>query len=137
MSGTDTGSILGAESYVGRTLLMRPQYGYGWVQQDLEGTDKYAAIEIPESFHITIDRFFSYNGSPVGGIGRVNEPGAVLDRTVVSFSCRHVGSWNFTTNVGHFNVTIGQTERVSDNGWLLAVGPPGLIGYGQLVDDAA
>jgi hypothetical protein len=82
-----------------------------------------------------IDRFFRFEGTLMGGIGTIREPGHPLDGLHLGFSARHTIDRDFVNDPVHCNLTVGREERTSENGWLLAVGPPALIGFGRLRDD--
>ena len=124
------------EAYVGRRLLVEPQYGYGWNAQVDTHAGAYPAVDVPPPFHLTVDRFFKVNGALIGGIGTVEEAGHSLNGLKVGFSSRHTVDRDFVSDPVTCNLTIGAEESESKDGWLLAVGPPGLAGFGRLVDDA-
>jgi hypothetical protein len=59
-----------------------------------------------------------------------------LHGLVVGFSARHAAERDFVRDPVTCNLTIGSLTHVSDDGWLLAVGAPALVGVGRLRDDA-
>ena len=124
-------------SYVGGQVLVEPVYGYGWTEQVPDSSGTYPSIDVPIPFHMTIDCLFESQGELMGGLGTIQESGHALDGHRISFSVRHRGQWDFVSKTAHYNLAVGSTERVADNGWLLAVGAPYLVGFGVIRDDAA
>lgn len=124
------------EKYVGRSVLVEPIYGYGWTQQIETPTGAYPEVELPRPFHVRIDRLFDFAGEMRGGIATVQEEGHPLDGKRVAFSTRTLGTWDFASKIAHYNLHVGTVERVTDKGWILAVGEPALVGFGQIRDDA-
>ena len=124
-------------SFIGHQLLCEPIYGYGWNQQIPDAGGNYPTIEVPWPFHMTVDRLFEVVTELRGGLGTIREPGHPLDSYRISFSTRHVGEWDFTSQVADYNLQIGVMERASDEGWLFAVGGPSLVGFGSIRADAA
>ena len=124
------------ENYLGRRLLVEPQHGYGWNAQVVTSGGWYPDVEVPDNFHFVIERFFRFEGSLMGGIGTIQEPGHALNGLLVGFSMRHLRDGDFGLGPVTCNLTVGSETRVADNGWLLAVGAPALVGFGSLRDDA-
>jgi hypothetical protein len=121
------------ELYLGRQLLVEPEYGYGWNSQ---ATPTYCEVEVPAKFHFVVDRFFHFGGALMGGIGTIHEPGHALDGLRLGFSARDTTERDFAGDRVTCNLTVGSETRESVNGWLLAVGPPALVGFGTVRDDA-
>jgi hypothetical protein len=121
------------ELYYGRQLLVEPEHGYGWNSQV---TSPYREVEVPAKFHFVVDRFFHFGGALMGGIGTIQEPGHALDGLRLGFSARHTAERDFVEDPVTCNLTVGSETRESANGWLLAVGPPALVGFGKVRDDA-
>jgi hypothetical protein len=124
-------------AYLGSQVLVEPVFGYGWRQQVPDSSGRYSEVEVPQPFHLIIDRFFDFKGELMGGLGTVVEPGHALDGLRVSFSARYQGAWDFLSRQSHYNLAVGSTERTTDNGWVLAVGLPALTGFGVIRDDAS
>jgi hypothetical protein len=62
------------ETYLGRRILVEPQYGYGWTShQGMEGAS--CPVPVPLDFHLVIGRFFMSHGKLMGGIGTIEELG--------------------------------------------------------------
>jgi hypothetical protein len=121
------------EVYLGRQLLVEPEYGYGWNSQV---SSTYREVEVPAKFHFVVDRFFHFGGTLMGGIGTIQEPGHALDGLRLGFSARHMAERDFVKDPVTCNLTVGSETRESANGWLLAVGSPALVGFGRVRDDA-
>jgi hypothetical protein len=140
MTGRERGLVAVAlsaecETYLGRRILVEPQYGYGWTShQGMEGAS--CPVPVPLDFHLVSGRFFMSHGKLMGGIGTIEELGHALHGLVVGFSARHTAERDFVRDPVTCNLTIGSLTHVSDNGWLLAVGAPALVGVGRLRDDA-
>jgi hypothetical protein len=129
MTGRERGLVAVAlsaecETYLGRRILVEPQYGAS------------CPVPVPLDFHLVIGRFFMSHGKLMGGIGTIEELGHPLHGLVVGFSARHTAERDFVRDPVTCNLTIGSLTHVSDNGWLLAVGAPALVGVGRLRDDA-
>lgn len=120
------------ETYVGKELLVEPETGYGWSAQ-VAGS--YPQVELPTPFHFVVERFFRFDNALMGGIGTVREPGHPLHTLRIGFSARHAIDRDFIIDPVLCNLTVGSETRTSQNGWLLAVGAPALVGFGRLRDD--
>ena len=129
------GLSLESEAYVGRLLVVEPGYGYGWNSQ-VEVAGTYPEVEVPKPFHIKVERFFCVSGELRGAIGTIIEPGHALGSLLLAFNTRHVGEWNLRNNPPACNLTVGISAHETDKGYLLAVGPPALVGFGTVRDDA-
>jgi hypothetical protein len=125
-----------SERYLGRQLLVEPEYGHGWNAQ-IPTSGWYPEVEVPPTFHFVIERFFRFEGSLRGGIGTIHESGHALDGLLLGFSARYTGEHHFAGEGVRCNLTVGTQTRVAENGWLFAVGAPALVGFGVLRDDAA
>lgn len=123
-------------SYVGRTVLIAPFYGWGWDFGSQARYTSYDDVDRAGPFHAVITRFFEWEGELRGGIGTVQERGHALDGLRVAFSTRHVGEWNFTSQPGQYNVTVGAEELETAEGWLHAGGSGTMQGYASIRDDA-
>ena len=124
--------VLTCETYVGRRLLVEPHFGYGW---NAQVTSPYPDVQVPAEFHFVPQRFFRFEGRLMGGIGTIGEHGHPLDGLLLGFAARHTLDRDFVADPVICNLTIGCEERVAENGWLLAVGPPNIVGFGRLRDD--
>jgi hypothetical protein len=122
------------EGYLGRRILVEPQHGYGWKSLEATAAGQYADVIAPAKFHCVIDRFFRLDGTLIGGAATIREEGHAFDGRQLGFSARHSVDCDFISAVT-CNLTVGNEVRVLENGWLLAQGPPNLIGFGQLRDD--
>ncbi len=94
-------------------------------------------MPVPLDFHFVIDRFFMSHGKLMGGVGTIEELSHALHGLFIGFSARHAAERDFVQDPVTCNLTIGSFTHVGDNGWLLALGEPALVGIGRLRDDAA
>ena len=65
------------DQYVGRTLVVEPQYGWGWVHQ--EGEPFAENRGVPPSFHLRVLRVYKYRGERRGVLARITEPGFLYE----------------------------------------------------------
>lgn len=131
------GLSLECQSYVGNQVLVDPYYGYGWNQQVPDYWGVFPDVDVPQPFHMVIDRLLSVGGELRGGLGTVREPGHALDGNRVSFSTRHTGEWNFTDRCGEYNLSVGSVEQLTVDGRFIVTGLPALTGFGNIRDDVA
>jgi hypothetical protein len=122
--------------YVGRRVLIRPFYGYGWSRFD-PGAPRLSYEEAagPAPFHARLSELFEYDGELRGGIAIIDEPGHLYHGFHTVFSTRHVGEFDFTARLGHYNVEIGPSIHVT--AWPHAAGSPALMGFAEIRDDDA
>lgn len=120
--------------YVGRRVLVRPFYGYGWSRVD-PGAPRLSYEEAagPPPFHARLIEFFEDDGELRGAIAIVDEPGHRYHGLHTVFSTRHVGEFDFTARVGHYNVEIGPEIRVA--AWPHVAGSPALMGFAEIRDE--
>jgi hypothetical protein len=121
------------ESYLGRRLLVEPDHGYGWISQLATVC---SAVEVPAPFHFVVDRFFWIDGALMGGIGTIHEPGHLLDQLQLGFSVRRAADHDFVDDPVTCSLTVGCKASTAQGGWVLAQGPPALVGSGRLRDDS-
>jgi hypothetical protein len=124
--------------FIGKTLRVQPVHGYGWSEHRATGAGyTHTSIQVPLPFALRLIRLWSYEGDARrGGVGRVESPGHPLD-TLVTFSTRHEGLFNFTDKVGHYNIDMSSIEPTEESrGWpITPVGtrvPLGYQGWAQI-----
>lgn len=100
------------ELYIGKILKIEPAYGWGW------GGNKEAPF-VPKPFKIRLESLWSRNGIKKGGIGVIETRGHTYFGWKVIFSTRHVGTFNFTDKIGHYNISITQQKIYEKDGWPL------------------
>lgn len=75
-------------------------------------------------------RLYEYQGNCRGGIAKVEEPGHACDGLWLIFATRHVGVFNFTDRIAHYNAALSDVEPQVpvDNGrfWVIRDEIPGL-----------
>jgi hypothetical protein len=92
-------------TYVGRTLTMRLEYGWGWTlhirgSSEAEPSSEIDAINLT-SVRVVPSEFFADGGvSTRGFLGRVTEPGHLLhDLPVLAFTTSDGFDYDFTSHV--------------------------------------
>jgi hypothetical protein len=109
--------------HIGRLIDFRTLPGWGWI-----GTPPEEPVPPPFSAHLL--RFFEWRGNRRGGIAKVEEKGHVCDGLWVLFATRHVGVFDFTERITHYNVALLEVEPSDpvDNGtfWVIDASPMGL-----------
>ena len=101
------------EDFVEKLLKVNPVYGWGW------GGNKEEPVP-PPPFEIVLDRLWWMDGKRRGGVGTIRTSGHRYDGWVVIFSTRHVGEFNFSDKVGHYNITITNCKIIEKDGWPVA-----------------
>lgn len=125
-----------ATTAIGKLLTFKTEYGYGWF-----GTSR--ADEYPDPFQARLLRFFEWRGNRRGGIAKVEQSGHACDGMWVLFATRHVGIFNFTDCIEHYNVALltREPEEPEDNGtfWVMSEDTPGLAmgGFAEIFESAA
>lgn len=92
------------DASIGRVLTVQPIYGYGWYHEAKAGGPK--AYEVPEPFHVRVQRIYTYLGERRGIVGRITEPDFIYDEFWLVSMTRHVGIWNFTDRPAQSNLLI-------------------------------
>ena len=81
-------------AYVGRQLIARPYYGWGWLQ--LEGDDgKPTPVAVPSKFSFTVLGYFNWNGERRGGVGQVSDTESQFHDLWLMFYTCHAGTFDF------------------------------------------
>ncbi len=122
--------------YIGHRVLISPFYGYGWSRLDPDAPRlSYEEMAGPPSFHARLAEFFEHDGELRGATAIIDEPGHRYHGCHTVFSTRHVGEFDFTTRVGHYNIEIGPS--IHEGAWPHVAGSPALMGFAEIRDDAA
>ena len=98
------------EEFVGKTLHVTPVYGWGW-----SGNPEQP--DAPKDFEMRLLRLWSDEKGRRGGVGEVEDPNHPCHGWAVVFSTRHVGLFNFTDKLGHYNITITAGDIIVKKGW--------------------
>jgi hypothetical protein len=122
--------------YIGHRVLITPFYGYGWSRLD-PGAPRLSDEEVegPPPFHARLSELFTYEGELRGATAIIDEPGHRYHGFHTVFSTRHVGEFDFTARVGHYNIEIGPSIHTA--AWPHVEGSPALMGFAEIRDDAA
>lgn len=85
-------------NYVGNRALVSPIEGWGW------------SDDRPPSFEMElVDLVADDSGQLRGGSGRILEKDHKYDGYWVLFSARHQGTWNFTNQLGDYDLCINRS----------------------------
>jgi hypothetical protein len=100
------------ENHVGKLLEVKPIYGWGWFGNKEEPNP-------PSDFKMHLNSLWSRENKRRGGIGIIEDEDHEYNGWTVIFSTRHYGTVNFTDKVGHYNITITQSELIEKDGFPL------------------
>ena len=131
------------DQYAGRTLIVQPHSGYGWVHQ--EGKPFMENGGVPTPFRLNVLRIYLYKGERRGVLARITEPGFLYDGYWLVSMTRHKGIWNFTDRPATYNLLIcpeepveGKVEDSLDQSELWPVwhlqGYPHVSGFGRIAE---
>lgn len=132
----------GCDEYVGRTLIVEPQNGYGWRHPP---TGPFGTHGVPPPFRLMVQRVYSYKNERRGVVARVAEAGFAYDGFWLVSMTRHVGVWNFAERPAMYNLLLcpeeplqGQEEDSPMYGktwpvWHLR-GEPHVSGFGRIAE---
>ena len=120
------------KSYLGKSVAVKPVYGWGWSRLDAPEIPVPAEFNgVPRPFHCRILGFFYFGEELRGAIGRIEEPGHIYDGLWVVFSTRVVGVHNFTDHLPYCDVQIGSVAPGGE--WPeFTSGSPIINGYGYV-----
>ena len=122
--------------YVGRRVLIKPFYGYGWSRTDPDAPQlSYEELAGPPPFHARLSEFFEHDGELRGAIAIIDEPGHRYHGFHTVFATRHVGKFDFTVRVGYYTIEIG--PDINSTAWPHVAGSPALVGFAEIRDDNA
>jgi hypothetical protein len=132
-------------SYVGRTVLVLPYYGYGWTRPDLgQPAPPPVGRFGPEPYHLVIKDLVVHADQFMGASGTIVEAGHDFDQQWCALLLRSTDNHDFTTNPGHYMVWISENELPVRPAADLALyewvtfdkAVPCLCGYGMAADSA-
>jgi hypothetical protein len=120
---------------IGKILYAGPAYGWGW-------TGNPEAPFVPKPFEFMLGSLWKReNGLTGGGVGTITETKHHYNGWYFIFTIRHLGRFNFTDRIGHFNVFITKEFRFRlKDGQPVPVRKKGgcsgyaLIGYREHID---
>jgi hypothetical protein len=116
MTVDDKGLDDTCENYVGAILEVHPVYGWGWLGNKEEPNP-------PSDFKMRLISLWSREDKRRGGIGVIEDEGHEYNGWTVIFSTRHQGTFNFIDKIGHYNITITQSELIEKDGFPLPKDP--------------
>jgi len=129
--------------FVGKALLMRLENGWGW---SVSFSDQPYSVPFEQFDEISLNwvrvipfEFFSaYEASTRGFLGRIAQPGHILnDTTVLAFTIPQGFDWNFTSNIcqaWRFFFGDGELSCPTDS-FPRLIGPKIIGGYGIVTSD--
>jgi hypothetical protein len=118
--------------YVGKLVVARPVYGWGWSFGADSPFSDYGQIDAIGDFHVRVSEFCWLDGEMRGAIGLIEELDCAIDGSLIEFATRHAGEWNFTSKPAHYNISIGSHLVRHDSGAVSATGAPSLNGFAEI-----
>ncbi|SRR5260370_41011482 len=88
----------------GKTLTVIPASGYGWLEYDSARHTK--RMDVPSNFDFTTEEFLELRGAIVAVLGRVLQPGHLLDRFELCALPVAYTEIDFGENQGNYNLLL-------------------------------
>ncbi len=123
-----------ARSLIGKNLEIQPIYGWGWSPRypwsDLP------AEALPPRSALVLSDLWDHEGAIIGGLGKIEaSENSPLLNLWVRFCLRHVGKFDFDSNVGDSNLFFYSSpppwpiENIASEATLIGFGFVGIIGF--------
>jgi hypothetical protein len=126
------------KEYLNRIVIVKPVYGWGWSRLDAPEIPVPAEVNgVPHPFKCRITDFLHYQNELVGATGKIEEPSHIYDSLWTLFYLRVRGMWNFTDELGQYNLEIGprMPEMPDGKEWPeFTSGAPMVNGYGIVAE---
>ena len=126
------------ETYLHELVLVKPVYGWGWTRLDAPDISVPAEINgVPFPFKCRITEFLYHHNRPNGALGRIEESNHIYDNLWMFFYLRVQGIFNFTDEIGYYNLEIGSPppEIVEkDESLEFKSGEPIVNGYAHIAE---
>jgi hypothetical protein len=133
----------GSKEYIGKTLLVLPYYGHGWIRADLGTPPPEPHGELgPEPFRVRVENLISCVGDPVGAAGAIEQARHSFERYWCYFYLRTTDECDFTQRPGHYMIWIAPEklpiQPAPDRALYEWITPerskPVLCGYGMVAE---
>lgn len=95
--------------FVGRLVVGRTTYGWGWGEGHDEREDS-VPVDVPPSFQFRVADFYDWNQERRGGTGRIEQRGHIYDGHWVMFYTRVCGCFDFVNKLAYYNFHIGRNR---------------------------
>ena len=96
--------------WTGKTISVFPEYGYGWQKINTTAPPPYPytpGIQGPSPFHVRVKEFIYEGNEIAGAFGIIEEPNHEFNGFWTAFFGRTDDAFfNFTTNIGTYNILI-------------------------------
>jgi len=103
------------EKYQGRSVAVRPVYGWGWSRLDAPEIPVPAQSNgVPYPFHCRVQHFFHFQNELRGAVAVIEEPGHIYDGLWIVVSTRLMGTHDFVRNLPYCDIQIGAEAPVGD-----------------------
>ena len=121
------------QSYLNKMVVVKPIFGWGWTRLDAPEIRIPAEVNgVPRPFNCLITQFLYHLNKPNGAVGRIVEENHIYNNLWTFFYLRVAGIFNFTDELGYYNLEIGsQMPKIpAGKEWLeFTSGSPIVNGY--------
>ena len=118
------------KSYLGKLVVFKPEYGWGWTRLDAPETTVPAQVNgVPFPFQCRVEKFFDFHDELRGFVGRVEQAEHIYDGLRVIINTRVVGTFNFTDALPRCDIQLGADEPSGEFPQFVS-GSPIVNGYG-------
>ena len=126
------------EGFLNNVVLVKPVYGWGWARFDKPEIPVPAEVNgVPLPLNGRITEFCYHHSELNGAIGKIEAANHIYDSLWTFFYLRVQGMFNFTDEIGYYNIEIGShPPEVSDEkDWLkFTLGSPIVNGYAHIAE---
>lgn len=126
------------ESYLDNFVVVKPVYGWGWTRLDAPEIRVPAEVNgVPRPFNCRITEFLYYQNELNGAVGKIVEANHIYNNLWIFFYLRMKGSFNFTDEIGYYNIEIGsrKPDTPAGKGWLeFTAGSPIINGFAKVAE---
>lgn len=124
------------KEYLNRIVLVKLVYGFGWSRIDAPDITVPNEVNgVPCPFNCRINDFIYYENRLVGAVGYIEEIQHIYTHLWTFFYLREQGIFNFTDEIGYYNVEIGQQFPeipVGKEWYEFTSGSPIIFGFGMV-----
>ena len=122
--------------FVGRVLVVRPVYGWGW-RSDARalGPDDFGPIDAEGSIAFRVSELLDWRGELRHIIGRVESPHSLFAGLWITCAVMRAGMFDFVERIClRYDLSFGPLPPEGE--WPLATGSPRYEGYGVVAESA-